>query len=64
MREMQPRPDLVLLDIVMPKMNGFEVLEKINEDEELKNVPCIVISNSGQPVELDQVKIGRQRLAY
>lgn len=56
MREMEPKPDLVLLDIIMPKMNGFEVLEKINEDEKLKKIPCIIISNSGQPVELDRAK--------
>lgn len=56
MREMEPKPDLVLLDIIMPKMNGFEVLDKINEDEKLKKIPCIIISNSGQPVELDHAK--------
>lgn len=55
-KEMVPKPDLVLLDIIMPKMNGFEVMEKMNEDEELKKVPIIVISNSGQPVELDKAK--------
>ncbi len=50
------RPDIVLLDIVMPKMGGFEVMEKMREDDILKNVPVIIISNSGQPVELDRAK--------
>lgn len=48
------RPDLVLLDIVMPKMDGYEVLEKLNEDK--NKVPVIIISNSGQPVELEKTK--------
>jgi len=47
-------PDLILLDIVMPKMNGYEVLEKINEEK--INIPVIIISNSGQPVELEKIK--------
>ena len=50
------KPDLVLLDIIMPKMGGFEVMEKMNENEELKKIPIIIISNSGQPVELDRAK--------
>ena len=50
------KPDLVLLDIVMPKMGGFEVIEKVGQDEELKNIPIIIISNSGQPVELNRAK--------
>ena len=54
MREV--KPDLVLLDIVMPKMGGFEVMEEMGKDEELKRIPVIVISNSGQPVELDKAK--------
>lgn len=56
MKEMQPKPDLILLDIVMPKMSGFEVIEKMKEDEDLREIPFIVISNSGQPVELDRAK--------
>jgi CheY-like chemotaxis protein len=56
MREMDPKPDLILLDIIMPKMGGFEVMEEMAKDESLKNIPVIVISNSGQPVELDRAK--------
>jgi CheY-like chemotaxis protein len=56
MREMDPKPDLILLDIVMPKMGGFEVMEEMAKDESLRNIPVIVISNSGQPVELDKAK--------
>lgn len=50
------KPDLILLDIIMPKKGGFEVMEEIQKDEELKKIPIIVISNSGQPVELSKAK--------
>jgi CheY-like chemotaxis protein len=54
MREV--KPDLILLDIVMPKMGGFEVMEEMQKDKELSKIPVIVISNSGQPVELDRAQ--------
>ena len=50
----QWRPDLILLDIVMPKMDGYEVLEKLNEDK--LAIPVIIISNSGQPVEIEKTR--------
>ena len=40
----QHRFDLVLLDIMMPKMNGYEVLEAIREDRKKRNIPIIVVS--------------------
>ncbi len=49
-------PSLILLDIIMPKMGGFEVMEKMQANKELKKIPIIVISNSGQPVELDKAQ--------
>ena len=48
------KPDLILLDIVMPNMNGYEVLESKAKDNEIKDIPVIVVSNSGQPVEIDR----------
>jgi len=53
------KPDLILLDIMMPKKGGFEVMEDMAKEEELKNIPVIIVSNSGQPVELDKaIKLG------
>jgi CheY-like chemotaxis protein len=54
MKELETKPDLILIDIIMPKMGGFEVMEEKNKDEKLKKIPVIVISNSGQPVELER----------
>lgn len=54
MREV--KPDLILLDIIMPKMGGFEVMEEMVKDEELKKIPIIIISNSGQPVEIGRAQ--------
>ncbi|MFA5025372.1 MAG: response regulator [Candidatus Shapirobacteria bacterium] len=39
------KPTLVLLDIMMPKMNGLEVLEKVKLDPETKNIPIIMLTN-------------------
>ena len=49
-------PDLVLLDIVMTKMSGIELLEHKRDLSSVKIIPVIIISNSGQPVELQKCK--------
>lgn len=50
----EEKPDLILLDIIMPKKGGFEVLEEMQKDEEMRMVPVVIISNSGQPVEISR----------
>ena len=42
----KPRPDLILLDLNLPKKSGREVLEEIKADEELKRIPVIVMTTS------------------
>lgn len=44
----EKKPDLILLDLIMPKMDGFDVLEKLKSDEELKAIKVVVLSNLGQ----------------
>ncbi len=41
-------PDLILLDLVMPKMSGLEVLDLVKKDPRLSNIPVIILSNLGQ----------------
>jgi DNA-binding response OmpR family regulator len=43
----EQKPDLVLLDIMLPKINGFKVLEKIKEDssKQIKNIPVVLLTN-------------------
>lgn len=48
-------PDLILLDIVMPKVDGYEVLTAMKKKYGDKFPPVIIISNSGQPVEIEKV---------
>jgi len=50
------KPDLVLLDILMPKMSGIEVLKKLKENGTLESLPVIILSNSGQPSEIKEAR--------
>lgn len=52
-------PDLVMLDLIMPKMDGFETLRVIKEDTHFKNVKVLVLSNLGQKEDVDSaMKLG------
>ncbi len=42
------KPDFVLLDLMLPKMSGFDVLEAVKKIPELKKIPVIILSNLGQ----------------
>jgi len=47
------KPDIVLLDLILPKMDGFEVLRGLKQDPEVKDIPVIVLTNleSTQDIE-------------
>jgi CheY-like chemotaxis protein len=46
------RPDLILLDLIMPKLQGFEVLKALKQDPATAPIPVIVLSNLGQDEDL------------
>lgn len=53
------RPDLVLLDLLMPQMDGFEVLEKLKGDPATKDIKVLVLTNLGQKEDVDRcLKLG------
>ena len=41
----EKKPDLIIVDLVLPKRNGFEVIEDLKEDEGTKDIPIIVLTN-------------------
>ena len=47
-------PCLILLDLKMPKSDGFEVLENIKNDEEMKRIPVIVLTSSDRPADIER----------
>lgn len=47
-------PDIILLDILMPKMNGFEVMEKLKADEQMSRIPVILLTNLNQKNEIER----------
>lgn len=49
-------PDLILLDLILPKKSGFEVLENISKNPSLRNKPVIIISNLGQTADIQKGK--------
>jgi two-component system, chemotaxis family, response regulator Rcp1 len=47
-----PRPDIILLDLNLPKMDGREVLAHIKEDESLKTIPIVILTTSEAEVDI------------
>lgn len=48
------KPDLVILDLLLPKMNGFDYLKTIKANPELKNIPVIILSNLGDKDDMEK----------
>jgi len=52
----EPGIDLILLDLILPKFDGFEILKKVRETESLKNVPVIVFSNLSEDKDIKKAE--------
>jgi DNA-binding response OmpR family regulator len=50
------RPDLILLDLILPKRNGFEFLELLRNDPNFSKTPVIITSNLGQDTDIERGK--------
>ncbi|MEX2514939.1 MAG: response regulator [Candidatus Paceibacterota bacterium] len=49
-------PDIIMLDIILPGMNGFEILEKLKSDESVSDIPVAFLSNLGQKEDVEKGK--------
>ncbi len=55
----EEKPDIILLDLILPGMDGFEVLAKIKDDPEVENIPVVILSNLGQRDDVERgLKLG------
>ena len=50
------KPNLILLDIILPKTNGFDILAEIKANSKLKNIPVIMLTNLGQAEDIKKGK--------
>ena len=50
------KPDLILLDLMLPKISGFDILKKIKSDPKVKDIPVLVLSNLAQEKEIEKGK--------
>ncbi|QQG40536.1 MAG: response regulator [Candidatus Levyibacteriota bacterium] len=53
---LESKPDLILLDLIMPKKDGFEVLTALSKDAISKDIPVIVFSSLGQEQDVKRAK--------
>ena len=48
------KPDMILLDVLMPKLDGFEVLKRLKEDPACQDIPVIMLTNLGQKEDVEK----------
>lgn len=50
------KPDVILLDLLLPKMNGFDVLKNMKADDNVKHIPVVILSNLGDDGDIARAK--------
>jgi DNA-binding response OmpR family regulator len=53
-------PDIILLDLILPKMDGFEVLEALKKDEKTKKIPIIILTNLGGTEDVQKALVFKE----
>ncbi|MEK9175652.1 MAG: response regulator [Patescibacteria group bacterium] len=53
----ETRPDLIVLDLVMPIKDGFELITDLKNNQDLKNIPIVVLTNLRQKKDIERVKL-------
>ncbi len=51
----QERPDLIILDLVLPKMDGYKVCQKLKSDDKYKGIPIIMLTARGKGLDLERI---------
>lgn len=54
-KALSEKPDLILMDVMMPKMDGFEACRRLHENEATRNIPIIMVTTRG---EADNIEVG------
>jgi len=49
-------PDIILMDMLMPKLSGIEALEMLKKDEQLRSIPVVILSNSSVEADVQRAK--------
>lgn len=50
-------PDIIVLDLMLPGMDGFEILQKIRMEERFKKIPALILSNLSKPSDIEKAKV-------
>ncbi len=57
----QEKPDVILLDLILPETDGFEILTQIKASQDLSHIPVLILTNHGQKEDVDRaLKLGAQ----
>lgn len=50
----ETKPDIILLDVVLPKKDGYQVIKEIKSDDDVKNIPIILLTNLGSLSDIEK----------